>query len=144
MQGKPIELLHVICGLDKDKIYEIKEIVQKRSLTQNAYAWQLINKIGNALSKSKEEVYFDMLRHYGQSTMVSILSTIDLNGYMKHFEVIGTSLLNDKEFKHVKCYKGSSEYNTKEMQIFINGVVQEATNLQIPTLTPNEIARLRL
>jgi hypothetical protein len=39
-------------------------------------------------------------------------------------------------------YKGSSEFDTKEMSIFIDGIVSEAKELGIETMTPNEIARL--
>lgn len=122
---------------------EIKEYREKRSLNANGYAWKLITEIANEVGKSKEEVYLDMLRHYGQSELVSVLSDIDVTGYFKYYEVAGTSMLNGKEFTHYKVYKGSSEYNTKEMSILIDGIVQEAKQLDIETLTPDEISRIK-
>ena len=122
---------------------EIKEYREKRSLNANGYAWKLITEIANVIGKSKEEVYLDMLRHYGQSELVSVLSDIDVTGYFKYYEVAGTSVLNGKEFTHYKVYKGSSEYNTKEMSILIDGIVQEAKQLDIETLTPDEISRIK-
>lgn len=38
-----------------------------------------------------------------------------------------------------KVYKGSSEYDSKEMAILIDGIVQEAKALDIETRTPAEI-----
>ena len=92
---------------------------------------------------SKEEVYLNMLKHYGQSQIVSIVSGVNITGYFKYYEVIGTSILNNKEFNHIRVFKGSSEYDTKEMSIFIDGIVQEAKQLDIETLTPNQLAELK-
>lgn len=39
--------------------------------------------------------------------------------------------------------KGTSEYDTKEMSVFIDGVVSEAKELGIQTETPEEIERLK-
>lgn len=143
MLGKPLDLINYLYNQDKDKLYEIKEHKQKRSLNANAYMWVLINEIANKVRLSKEEVYLNMLKSYGQSTIVSLLSSIDYNGFFKYYEVVGTSVLNNKEFTHIKILKGSSEYNTLEMSILIDGVVQECTNLGIPTISDEEIEKLK-
>ena len=138
------KILPLIFRLDKDTIYDVKinKHREKRSLNANAYLWKLVTEIGNILNKSKEEVYLQMLIDYGQSEMVSILSVIDVKGYFKYYKLAGTSLLNGKEFNHYKIYKGSSEYDTKEMSILLNGVVQEAKNLGIKTKDDIELERL--
>jgi hypothetical protein len=143
MLGKPLDLINYLYNQDKDKIFEIKEHKNKRSLNANAYMWVLINEIANKVRLSKEEVYLNMLKSYGQSTIVSLLSDIDYNGFFKYYEVIGSSVLNNKEFTHIKVYKGSSEYNTLEMSILIDGVVHECTNLGIPTINDEELERLK-
>lgn len=142
--GKIEKFLQLIFRLDKDTVYDVKidKHREKRSLNANAYLWKLVTEIGNILNKSKEEVYLQMLIDYGQSEMVSILSEIDVKGYFKYYKLAGTSLLNGKEFNHYKVYKGSSEYDTKEMSILLNGVVQEAKNLGIKTKDDIELERL--
>ena len=142
--GKIDKFLPLIFRLDKDTIYDVKidKHREKRSLNANAYLWKLVTEIGNVLNKSKEEVYLQMLIDYGQSEMVSILSEIDVKGYFKYYKLAETSLLNGKEFNHYKIYKGSSEYDTKEMSILLNGVVQEAKNLGIKTKDDIELERL--
>jgi hypothetical protein len=143
MIGNSSEIKQWLFLQDKDKLFEIKEYKEKRSLNANNYAWKLITEIGNVLRKSKEEVYLQMLKDYGQSEIVSVLSSIDVSGYFKYYEQVGTTTLNDKEFTHYKVYKGTSEYDTLEMSIFIDGVVETAKELDIDVRTPEEIERLK-
>ena len=70
-------------------------------------------------------------------------SDIDIKGYFKYYKVAGKTVLNNKEFTHYIIYKGTSEYNTKEMSIFIDGVVQEAKQLGIETKTPKELEEMK-
>ena len=116
---------------------------EKRSLNANNYAWKLITEIGNKTLHSKEDIYFLMLKRYGQSETVSVLEKVPVQHYFKYYEEAGESTLNGKLFKHYRVYKGSSEFDTKEMSIFIDGIVSEAKELDIETMTPNEIARLK-
>ena len=84
-----------------------------------------------------------MLKRYGQGEMVSVRSDIDVTGLFKYFEERGTSSLNGKEFTHYMVYRGSSEYDTREMSVLIDGVVSECKDLDIETLTPVELMRLK-
>ena len=142
--GKITKFLQDIFNLDKETIYDIKIVKhkEKRSLNANAYLWKLCTEIGNCMRMSKEDVYFNMLMNYGQSEMVSILSSIDVRGYFKYYDLAGKSMLNGKEFSHYKIYKGSSEYNIYEMSILLDGVVQEAKQLGIKTKDDLELERM--
>lgn len=122
---------------------EIAPYRQKRSLNANAYCWKLLTEIANIVRASKDAVYLEMLKRYGQREMISVLAHIPISEYVKYCEEAGESTLNGKLFKHYYVYKGSSEYDTREMSIFIDGVVDEAKELGIQTMTPNEIARLK-
>ena len=142
MIGTPEQLSQYLWQLDKEKRYEIKEYREKRSLNANSYAWKLITELGNVLRKSKEEVYLQMLKDYGQSEVVSMLSSINPNGYFKYYEKFGTGIVNDKEFTHYKIFKGSSEFDSREMSIFIDGIVQDCKEVGIQTLDEIELERL--
>lgn len=144
MIGKPIQLINYLYNQEQDKLFSVKEYKEKRSLSQNAYAWKLITELANYQRISKEEMYLQMLKDYGQSEVVSILSEVIPTGYFKYFEPIGTGIVNNKEFTHYKIYKGSSEFDSKEMNIFIDGIIQECKQVGIETLTPDEIARFNL
>ena len=143
MIGNTQEIIKWLFDQDRGKIFKIEEYKQKRSLTQNAYFYVLCNEIGNALKISKDEVHLRMLKEYGQSEVFSIRSDIDVSRYLKYYEEIGRGKVNGKEFTHYRVFKGSSEMDSLEMSILINGTVSEAEQLGIPTLTPAEIARLK-
>ena len=143
MIGKASEIIKWLFEQDREKVFEVKEHKEKRSLNANAYAWSLITKIADALRTSKEECYLEMLKRYGQSEIVSVLSEINVEGYFKYYEPIATATLQGKEFTHYKIYKGSSEYDSLSNSILIEGIVSEAKELGIETIPPNEIERLK-
>ena len=143
MIGSPEDIVQWLWQQDRDKIFEIKEHREKRSLTANAYAWVLIGKIADAMRTSKDEIYLKMLKRYGQSELISVLSHVPIGNYIKYYEEAGESKLNGKDFTHYRVYKGSSEFDSREMSIFIDGVVSEAKELGIQTDTPNMIAEMK-
>ena len=143
MIGKPDELIKWLLNQNRDKLFEVKQHREKRSLNANAYAWALISEIADVVRASKDEVYMQMLKRYGQTQIVSVLSDINVDGYFKYFEPIAKSTLNGKSFTHYKIFKGSSEYDTREMSVLIDGIVSEAEELEIETLPPHEIQRLK-
>lgn len=129
---------------DKDKLsIEVKPYREKRSLNANAYAWLLIGKIADILRASKDEIYLNLLKRYGQSELISVLSHVPIANYVKYYEEAGESKLNGKDFTHYRVYKGSSEFDSREMSIFIDGVVSEAKELGIQTETPNQLAEMK-
>lgn len=142
MLGNAEEVIRFLFEQDREKIWEIKEYKSKRSLNQNAYFYKLIGEIADNLRVSKAEIHLKLLKDYGQSEVISVLSEIDISGYFRYYEEIGKGTVNGKEFTHYRVYKGSSEMNSKEMSILLDGTVKEAEHLGIPTLTEKEIERL--
>lgn len=128
---------------DADKLYEIKEKKSKRSLTANAYYWSLLNQLASVMRMDNQECHFLMLKRYGQYEVVSIRSDVNLHGYFKYYDEIGQGKVNGKEFTHYKIYKGSSQMDSKEFSILLDGVRSECEEVGIPTLTPSEIAQLK-
>lgn len=128
---------------DAEKLYEIKEKKSKRSLTANAYYWSLLNQLASVMRMDNQECHFLMLKRYGQYEVVSIRSDVSLHSYFKYYEEIGKGTVNGKEFTHYKIYKGSSQMDSKEFAILLNGVRSECEEVGIPTLTPSEIAQLK-
>lgn len=123
---------------------EIKKWFNRRSLDSNAYAWKLMSEIADKLSinnivMSKDAVYFKMLQDYGQSTFIKLMKGINPRDYgIKYFEI----KQEDTKGTTYKVYKGSSEFDSREMTIFIKGIVQECEQLGIETLTPRELEEL--
>jgi len=144
-QKNVIEPLYELLTDDKVKVCKIDHYRKKRSLNSNSYAWALITQIADKLRADKEEIYFQMLKRYGPSSVVSVVEEAAevFKKSVKYCEEFGQSVLNGKNFVHIKVYMGSSEFDTKQMSIFIDGIVNEATELKIPTMTPSEIEKLK-
>ena len=122
--------------------YEIERKRKKRSNDANALCWKLCTEIANVLRTEKESIYVDMLKKYGQSDIVSVVSSVNVKGYFKYYDEFGKGTVNGKEFTHYKVYKGSSEYDTKEMSILLDGIVDEAKALDIDVMSESERALL--
>ena len=142
--GTKTEIQQFLYKLDKDTKYDLKinKHRNKRSLDANNYAWHLINEISNALRLSKEEVYLQMLKSYGQREYVSMLANVNPSRISKYYEEQGMFKHNNNTFKSYMFYIGTSQYDSREMAIFIDGLVQEAKQLGIETLEDIEIQEL--
>lgn len=143
------KLLPKLFELDRNKLYDIKieEHKEKRSLNANSYLWVLCTKIADKLTTgynpvTKEEIYEQMLKSYGQSIMIPVTLNSKLDGYFKYYDYNGRSILNGKVADWYIIYKGSSEYNTYEMTVLLNGVIEECHNLGIETKRQEEIDAL--
>jgi hypothetical protein len=140
--------------LEQDKakypfVCEIKQRRPKRSNNANAYMWALLTEMAEVLSKESpqtpEEIYFEMLKKYGQRETISVLSdgAETVERAYPYLEQFGESWLNKKLYYHYHIYIGSSQYDTKEMSRLIDGVVSEARELGIETATPEELSLLK-
>lgn len=143
MVGKADEVIKWLLNQDRDKVFEVKPYHPKRSLNANNFCWHLCNEMANVLRTSKDEVYLEMLKRYGQCEVVSVLSDIDISRFVKYYEEIGKGHVEGKEFTHYRCYIGSSEYNSREMSILIDGIISEAEALGIETLPTTAIERMK-
>jgi len=140
-----MEPLNELLNDDKLKACTIEHKKKKRSLNANAYCWKLCTEIANVLRSSKDEVYLSMIKRYGQSSVVSVVEQAAelFKRTVKYCEDFGDADLNGKHFKHIKVFVGSSEYDTRQMAILIDGIVSEAKALGISTMTPAEIDKLK-
>lgn len=139
MTGKPEAIIKWLFNQDRDKFFDIEEHHEKRSLTANSYAWKLITMIADALRADKNDVYIEMLKRYGQSAVVAVKEDIKPAGFFKYFEILTTR----NGYNHIKVYKGSSEYDSREMAVLIDGIISEAKEMGIETLPPKEVERLK-
>lgn len=144
---------------DADVDIEIKKHFEKRSNDANAYCWKLCELIADELSNedvkmTKNEVYREAIRAVGvyrdfhgiaaneAPTLIAGWGRIDgKKGVGWVSEIIDYSA--DGEKVDVRCYYGSSTYNTKQMARLIDNLVQDAEALGIPTETPEEIEKMK-
>lgn len=133
---------------EKELEITLKKAVRKRSLNANAYAWTLIGKIANALQTSKEDVYRQFINERGIYRVITMDNNA-VNTFIRIWTQNGigwiceTSKSRLEGFTDVIAYYGTSSYNTKQMAVFIDYIVEEARNLGIETLTAHEIESLK-
>lgn len=130
---------------------ELKKWRQKRSLDANSYCWVLCDKIAKELCKdgtiaTKEDVYKDAILQIGSFEPFIVQEKTYAN-FKRIWEKQGLGFLvqevskKDKCIK-VNCYYGSSTYNTKEMSLLIECIVELAKTLNIETKPQSEIDSL--
>lgn len=149
--GQPVmDELKKLASCEKLSVV-LKKWRRKRSLDANAYYWALVSKIAEKLRSSKAEVHNIMLARYGQpekeedgsAVILSVLEKIDLSKREDlHVKAIGSGTVGGKRFTHYLLLRGSHTYDTQEMSVLINGVVSEAREMGIETMTPDELERL--
>ena len=139
-------------GCEKLSI-EIKPYREKRSLNANAYFHVLCGKIADKLSMSKYRCKNILIGRYGQPDLLdngsqAILKTNIPTSQMLEQETLhcmpcGSKEENGIEITFYRVYRGSHTYNTEEMSILIDGTVQEAKDLGIETMTPDQIEEMK-
>lgn len=138
-----------IVSRGKQLIADIKQYRRPRSLDANGYMWQLCQKIAEVIRSTKEEVYKKAVQEVGQFEIVPIrddaverwVHNWEGKGLGWHAEIIGASKIEG--YTNTMNYFGSSVYDTREMAILIDYIVDEAKNADIEVLPPHEVQRLK-
>lgn len=143
------ECINSIENFKKDKLsVEIKKCRNKRSLDANSYCWVLCDKIAKELCKdgtvtTKEDVYKNEILQIGTFEPF-IVQEKTFENFKRIWKKQGLGFLvqevsrKDKCIK-VNCYYGSSTYDTKEMSLLIQNIVELAKTLDIETKPKAEI-----
>lgn len=124
----------------------IKRVREKRSLTANAYFWQLIQKLSEKMHVPKEAIYREYIKNVGSFEAVSV-SDDAAESFRKLWESHGLGWVTDM-VAHTDghtvllCYPGSSTYNKAQMSRLIEAVVEDCKAFSIETMTPGELAML--
>lgn len=141
--GIPAHIIPWLLEQPQDKLFTVKEKRNRRSLTQNAYYWVLINKLGRVLGLSDTEVHEQMLREYGVCDVMTLLEGVPIHEYFDYFDVFGHGEINGKTYAHVRVYKNSKKMNSKEFSRLLEGLRYECEQQGIDVMTPDEIARMK-
>ncbi len=125
---------------------------QKRSLTANAYAWALMNQLAVKLNKPVLEIYRETIRDIGGSSTIITIRADAAKRFKTNWEGKGDGwqcLKLDEmptpqgAFYTLQCFYGSSVYDSAQMHRLIELIVQECQQQGIPTMTPEEISKLK-
>jgi len=139
-----IDELKEIISKGKMLVVDIKQYRVKRSLDSNAYLWVLLNKMSVALRTTKDELYLQVLDRYGVFTHIIVKENV-VQRVIEQWRTVrelGEVTINGKTGVQIQCFFGSSTYSNLEMSALINGVVQEAKDLDIETITKRELEQM--
>lgn len=130
-----------------DKLLTItaKIFRNRRSKDANAYAWVLMQRIAEVLHIDKWSVYLNMLERYGVFTHI-IVHPYVVERVIEEWRAVknlGEVTVAGQTGIQLQCYFGSSTYDTKEMSVFITGIVSECHELGIETASPEELERMK-
>lgn len=132
---------------------QIKRFRKKRSLDANAYYWVLVGEIAKAIGSTDIETHNWLLMDYGEPMRTAdgdlkyILMRDDAD-YMRSIDthVRPTDVVENRNGVTYRWFiqmKGSRFYDTAEMARLIDGTVQEAKELGIETLTPDQLEEIK-
>ena len=144
-----IEKYREILKNDKLLNVEIKQEKHSRTLTQNSYLWVMVNQLANVMRIDKQMCYLQILGLYGQreqhilSVRSDAVSTL-YKALQNYCMIVGTRIIEEEVYKDIAILIGSSEYDTRQMAILLDGVIGECKENGIETLTLSEIALMKL
>lgn len=145
------QLIELAKGLEENKEYilEVKEYRPKRSKSQNDFCWELCTQIAKKLQLekvchedgrliTKEDIYCDHIMRVGSSEFIAIptkavptfVERWQKNGIGWLVKVMGSRIPGTTK---LQCYYGSSTYNTEEMTILLNSIVEDCKMYGIET-----------
>ena len=128
--------------------YEISPAKKKRSLNANAYAWKLINDIALAVRESPEDVYREALKNIPNICEVLCVQDKAVDSMVRLWTRNHIGRRVEREESKIKgctnlyIYYGSSDFDTRQMSMLIDNLVQDAQALGIETRPEEEIKSL--
>jgi len=132
----------------KDIELSIKAVKKrkKRSLDANAYAWVLMQKMAEKLKTDRWSIYLEMLQRYSRAFTFIVVKTEAMERVKDMWRTVidmGEVNVNGSKAHQLQVFYGSSTFNSKEMSVFIDGIVTECKDLNIETMTPYELQELK-
>ena len=133
---------------DRDYDLTIKEHRNKRSQDANQKMWALIHEMSTMIKLTPEEIYQGYIPDVGNNYRVFPVKPEDINEFAADWchghlgrmvEDIGPCRLRDlRGYHNLRCYKGSSEYDTQTFSRLLELVCQDCKQLGINTLSERE------
>jgi hypothetical protein len=139
-----VQELREILGKGKLLEVEVKQHRVKRSLDSNGYLWTLCQKLSEKLRCTKEDVYREAIRKVGQFEYLAV-SEDATEQFIRVWNGRGLGwYAEDMDCKihgcrKVMAYYGSSCYDTRQMSVLVDYIVEECKEQGIETLPPEQI-----
>ena len=152
---------HLLGKLNKTlQSEEISLVIDKwrkvRGLTANSYLFVLLNQLAPKLNESLGNQYVKAIKDYGQcfkgiamhKEALKIFEqdwnnkATTLQHSISMVDVINEFTSKGVEWVEIIAWRGSSQYDSKEFSILLNGVIEDCKEQGIETMTADEIQQL--
>lgn len=125
---------------------EIRKWRPKRSLDANAYCWTLMDKLAEKLSLTKAEVYRQCVMDIGGNSETVCVKNAAVKKICEGWRHNGLGWMTEtypskiEGCTNVVLYYGSSVYDSRQMSLLIDRVVELCKDQGIDTQTPDQLA----
>lgn len=137
----------------QDKLYDADLQIhrEKRSLNANAYCWVLIGKLASKIHIAPDEVYRQYIPDVADNYIIQPVREDMLERWNKIWCAGHIGRMTDDlgecrrtpGYHNIRCYLGSSDYNTVQMSRLIDLIVEDCKTQGVDTKTPEEIERMK-
>ena len=130
--------------LNKGEEIEVKR--RKRSKNSNSYFWTLLQQLCEELNLDVVQEYKDRVKALGifrqweidSKNVPTFIKTWEDQGVAWFCEIVEE--IGNKTI--INAYYGSSSYNSKQMSVLIDNLVQDCNSVGIQTMSDEEIKEL--
>ena len=143
-KGTPAELAKWLIGQPAEKIFEVKEWKQRRSLPQNDFYWKVVTVIADKKRVPKAEIHNWLLRRYGRD-YEPMGDGKRVYGFFPDTDETDRRMLAAQTYHMRPTTKiresdgcrawvmlmPSHEMDTAQMSVLISGALQEAEQLDL-------------
>lgn len=140
------EAERIVDEMKGDLDISVKRYKEKRTLTANAYFHCLCNKIATAIKASDQEVKSQLVKDYGvpdrdeDDNLLSVI--LPKSCPPERIDPYLVPIARDGKYITYLAYKHTHEMTTSEFSRVVDAAVEQAKELGIETLPPDELRRL--
>lgn len=150
MVGTKKQIMNWLFDQENDTNWDIREWKPERTRSQNSYFHALVGKIAKVLKVSNTAVKNKLIADYGfYDADIGHVIVKDSLDYLEFEELhlkpsTRTQVMANGELYRVfYVMRGTHTYNTAEMTRILDATIEEAKQLGIETLPPEELQRMK-
>jgi len=139
--------------MQKDLDITIAQHREHRGLSQNAYYWVLLTPVAAKLRVSTAYLHNQLLRMHPRLRLIGnypqyVLIPNTEEAWNLVMETMDYHLIPTNEYlgddRKYMMIRGSSDYNTEEMSVLLDDLIEVAKGQGVETLPPDEIERMKM
>lgn len=150
MVGTKKQIMNWLFDQENDTNWDIREWKPERTRSQNSYFHVLVGKIAKVLKVSNTAVKNKLIADYGfYDADIGHVIVKDSLDYLEFEQLHLKPSTHTQEMANGELYRvfyvmrGTHTYNTAEMTRILDATIEEAKQLGIETLPPEELQRMK-